>query len=146
MANGTLKPATEVTKWAWEIHKDADALLHSRLQGFMAFNAILGGGYFLSLRQIQDASEGLIAFIPPIAASLATIFGLIFLIYTRRMVKGIRELKRKILLDDDIYKIYYGDHLTSKRVGYWFAYGIPWALIALWIILFGIGIAISVRG
>lgn len=140
-----LKAPSEITRWAWDIHKDADALLHSRFQGFMAFNAILGGGYFLSSRGLQVPSDEISQIIPPIIALFGMGLGVIFLIYTRRMVQGIKRLKSEVLLQDDVYQIYYGNYPTEDGIKYWFAHGMPWALITLWGILLAIGSLLAMR-
>ncbi|MBX9662875.1 hypothetical protein [Novosphingobium sp.] len=135
----------DTIRWAWDIHKDADALLHSRLQGFMAFNAILGGGYFLSSRITQAPPDEIMRFIPPIIAFFGLCLGLVFITYTRRIVQGIKRLKSNYLLHDPVYKIYYGDYPTEDGVKYWFAHGMPSALIALWVILLAIGSLLATR-
>jgi hypothetical protein len=123
------KTPSDQVRWAFDIHKDADALLHTRLQGFLAFNALLSGGFFLTERGVhEDHCLAILAALGPI---LGFFIGLLFLAGTERLVKGINALKDTYLLKDPVYETYYGAK-KRPRVSYWFAVGAPLWLLVFW--------------
>lgn len=98
--------------WAWNIHKEADTLLHSRVQSFVTLNAFLLAGHFAAIRLVDN---------PSISKSYVLcicLFGIVisvgFRFFAIRLMRGIRYLKDNYLLKLDIYKRFYGKEVASR--------------------------------
>jgi len=121
-------------RWAFEIHKDADALLHARLQGFLALTALLAGGFF-GLVAYGGDRRLLVVLIGAIGFA-GIVLSVLFSIGVGRMVEGILALKKNYLFKDPIYRDYYGaaniDGGGAAKHGYRFATTLPRLLILLW--------------
>lgn len=130
------KIPSDAVRWAFEIHKDADALLHSRLQGFLAFNALLAGGFFLTAREPLD--NGIASALAVLPCAVGLTIGLLFPRGIARIVDGVIRLKEKWLIHDPAYRLYYGDHNVAPdgkvKLGYGFAKGAPWVILGFWIV------------
>ncbi|HRD26794.1 MAG TPA: hypothetical protein PLO65_00680 [Caulobacter sp.] len=128
------RDAAAELRWAWELHKEADNLLHQRLNGFVAVNAFLAAGYFFAT---EAAYNGKPAHSFVLGISVAGVFlGPVFLGIIRRLVRGIGHLKQEHLFHDEIYSLYFGKRSKGPFV-YWFAYGVPGILTLLWLAALG---------
>lgn len=126
----------EVMRWAFDVHKDADALLHSRLQGFLTFNALLAGGFFLSVREQADHwVTNMVAFLP-CATGLAISHH--FPKAVARIIAGIIKIKETWLIHDEVYRAYYYGNSNVTPDGkvtltYSFALNAPKIVFWFWV-------------
>lgn len=122
-------------EWVWAIHKEADVIIHSRIQALVSLEAILLASYFASISLGKPDKLGFIF------AILMCIIGLsissAFCFLQRRIINGIIDLKM-ILLKDDAYRLYYRD----ERPTYVFVSGVPYLFVVIWILV-GMATAIS---
>jgi hypothetical protein len=132
---------TELRKqvqWAWEIHKDADATLHGRINAFVSVQAFLFASFSLlcTIDHQTQVTGLLIIFIviAGIASSIAFSFS------QQRILAGIEHLKSEYLIPkDNLYAGYFGakEGLSfdrSKKVRYNIARIAPFVFLGLWVL------------
>lgn len=120
-------------QWAWELHKEADNLLHQRLNGFVAVNAFLTAGYFFATQAVYDGRPAGTFMMGISLAGL--VLAPLFVGVIRRLVNGIRYLKEEHLFHDAVYSAYFGNRKPG-RFFYGLAYGVPLILFGLWLLAF----------
>jgi hypothetical protein len=98
---------------AWEYHKAADELLHSRSEALMIAQAFLIVGYFQVLTSEAFSRRTDMSFVIVLVAVavLAVIVTLILMRVNGDLSRGIRLLKEKYLDQDDVYS----DYLAAVR-------------------------------
>jgi len=112
MTNRANKDATKCIR-AWEIHKDADQQLHSRLGFFTASQSFLLAAYVSSVSK-SDSWKDYLALNSVFIAVLGLSYSVIFFIGCRKLIKGIEYLKDKYLCrEDDVY----AEYLVAARGG-----------------------------
>ena len=138
-------PPEEMAK-VWEIHKDADATLHSRVNVFVSTQAFLFAGFaaFLALDLEENKRNHLLLVVFVVGVMSA----LVFMYSQNRILTGIEYLKNQYLLEHDkIYSDYYWAkekvrkpaYTNPKPVKYRVARGVPWAFLLLWVVVYGFG-------
>lgn len=111
-SNETMPPPPEEMAKVWEIHKDADATLHSRVNVFVSTQAFLFAGFaaFLAL----DLEENIRNHLLLVVLVVGLISALVFMYSQNRILTGIEYLKNQYLLEHD--KIY-SDYYWGERKG-----------------------------
>lgn len=105
-AEAASHPPREDIIRAWEIHKDSDALLHSRLASFASSQSFLVTGYVIAVANMETPTSYLSA-LSYMIASLGLLYAVIFLAVCSFLVSGLRRLKKKYLRFDPVYYSYY---------------------------------------
>ena len=131
----------EEIRWAWEIHKDADATLHGRINAFVSVQAFLFASFsLLCTIDHQTQVTGLLIIFIVIAGVVSSIA---FSLSQQRILAGIEYLKSEYLIPkDDLYAGYFGAkekalRLTfdrSEKIRYKFARLAPFVFLALWVL------------
>lgn len=136
------EPTAENLAMAWDIHKDADALLHNRLNAFLVVQALMFGAYFVAVDLNAAASVRVyyqtVIFLTGCAVSIG------YWRLSQRMIHGILLLKNEVLLPHiPIYNLYYRG--LEKHRGtpanmyaspsYNLHQWSPWIFFALWCLL-----------
>lgn len=135
-------PGEADVEMAWDIHKDADGLLHNRLNAFLVVQALMFGAYFVAV-DLNDATTVRVYYQTVIfLAGCAVSIG--YWRLSQRMIRGILRLKNEILLPHvPVYARYYRGleaHRGTKPEDYrapnyalhqWS----PWIFFALWCLL-----------
>jgi hypothetical protein len=87
---------------AWEIHKDADSLLHSRVNSFFIAQTFFVPGFVLAFNSTSFGSS--------IVAVLISVIAIVICVETYRLnkslIKGITMLKNKLSDENPVYKEY----------------------------------------
>jgi hypothetical protein len=124
---------------AWEFHKDADSLLHSRISSFVLAQSFLVLGYIGSIASVLQHRHPTIVRLAIIL--LAMFYTITFWSICGWLFHGMENLKAKYLLEDDVYKIFY-NHVPNKPGEGLFRYFIPHGLPALTLV-FWLALAIA---
>jgi hypothetical protein len=104
------------TKRAWEIHQNADTLLHSRLSAFAIAQSFLVSGHVLSVNGLLIKATSYTIFLANAIAVLGVVSSVLFLMICSRLVMGLERLKKDYLLPNDpVYK-HYLLRITGMRV------------------------------
>lgn len=111
-----LTSAHEDMKRAWEIHQNADTLLHSRLSAFAIAQSFLVSGHVLSVNGMLLKANAYTIFVATSIAVLGAVSSLLFLMICTRLVMGLERLKKDYLLPNDIVYRHYLLRITGARV------------------------------
>lgn len=99
---------------AWEIHKNADALLHSRLSAFAIAQSFLVSGHVLSVNGLLVRLNHYDMFLAIAIAILGLVSSFLFIMICTRLVFGLERLKQDYLVPND--PIYAHYHLRTRGV------------------------------
>lgn len=136
-------PARDEILLAWDIHKDADHLLHNRLNAFLVVQALMFGAFFVAVQ--ISGNGGIPAFLYQgvvFVASIVICVGYWWL--SQRMIRGILHLKENYLLPHlPVYEGYYRSLDQEKgrsvaRLRYPIHQFAPWLFMAVWFVLMGL--------
>lgn len=142
VSNKQFDPTPENIAIAWDIHKDADALLHNRLNAFLVVQALMFGAYFVAA-DLNDAPAVRVYYQTVIfLAGAAVSIG--YWRLSQRMIRGILRLKTEVLLPHvPVYERYYRGIEASQDVApkdykephYGLHQWAPWVFFILWCLL-----------
>ena len=140
--NEQFDPTPENIAMAWDIHKDADALLHNRLNAFLVVQALMFGAYFVAV-DLNDAPAVRVCYqVVIFFAGAVVCFG--YWRLSQRMIRGILRLKAEVLLPHvPVYERYYRAIEASQGVAperykdphYGLHQWAPWIFFVLWCLL-----------
>ncbi|MCP8894350.1 hypothetical protein KYK29_05360 [Shinella daejeonensis] len=132
--------------FAWEIHKDADALLHHRINAMLIMESIFVAAFFV----VADLEGGKGLSYQLCIGAVAILVSLYCWRMNRRLIFGVLHLKRTYLLSDpdSPYTGYYralDHHIRSVRPwmknvpmadpNYDKLNVLPWLFVVLWLML-----------
>jgi hypothetical protein len=140
-------PSKDDIEFAWAIHKDADGLLHNRLNALLVVEALMFGAYFVAVGLNEVAAVKLyyqsVIFIAAIAVSAG------YWRLSQRMIRGILLLKNEYLLPgSSVYAAYYRGleqwrkqrnpqaTILHRPPNYHLHQWTPWVFVAVWLLLF----------
>ncbi|MEQ8589689.1 MAG: hypothetical protein RIB70_07990 [Roseitalea porphyridii] len=111
---------------AWRYHDAADELLNGRIQSFLIAQAFLIVGYAQILTASSFVERIDLKLILLAISCLAIVLTIVMKTLAAQLSRGIRELKRKYLLDendgDQVYKAYFsavrGDGVNTSLDGF----------------------------
>lgn len=86
---------------AWEIHKDADAQLQSRLSSFATSQSFLVTGYIISLDKAANGFGHYMAWVSWLLAVLGIAYAVCFLFVCNQLIGALDHIKREYLLPHD---------------------------------------------
>lgn len=97
----------QTREFVWNVHKEADSLIHARMQTFVTFEASLIGALFTIVILSKDPTQSWYFKVIVVLVGLLTCFA--FMLLNRRIIKGVIRLKKEYLSKSAIYKKFYGD-------------------------------------
>jgi hypothetical protein len=99
---------------AWEIHKDADAQLQSRLSSFATSQSFLVTGYIVSLDKAANGFGHYMAWVSWLLAILGIAYAVSFLFVCNQLIGALDHIKREYLLPHDRL---YSEYTTALWTG-----------------------------
>jgi len=99
---------------AWQYHKEADTLFHSRLTSFVTSQSFLVTGYMVSFSIPNTFPVWYSILLRALVAVLAMGYSASFFAVCNYLYLGMQELKHKYLYKDPIYETYYFHRHTSE--------------------------------
>ena len=110
----TPKPNGPDIDKAWEYHKEADALLHSRVESFFVAQAFLIAAFVYLL--VEDEQRRFIA-IGWAVMTLGLVITIAILNLNRRLIRRITALKHNYLRHDPVYPKYMLSLPSDAKIG-----------------------------
>lgn len=98
-------PLAERHRFAWDIHKDADTILHNRMNALLVVQALMFGAYFVATD--FDATRGDRTTYQIIIFGASILINLGYWRLSQRIIAGILRLKEKYLLRYEPYRTYF---------------------------------------
>jgi hypothetical protein len=121
---------------AWQYHKDADYIFHSRIGSFVLAQSFLVLGYIASLS--SNLQHHYPAIVRVAIIGLAVCYTLFFWAVCAWLFRGMEALKERYLRHDDVYKTYY-DHTPNKPgegpIRYFIPHGLPTVTLIFWTVI-----------
>lgn len=98
---------------AFEIHKDADLLLHNRINSFILSQSVFIGGFLILLNSYRaNQVDEIFKFLIPIIPFIALSFCFIYNHFCHRLVNGMETYLKSYLFEKDIV---YRNYLMAAR-------------------------------
>ncbi|WP_067223117.1 hypothetical protein [Stappia indica] len=119
----------QTREFVWNVHKEADSLIHARMQTFVTFEASLIGALFTIVILSKDPTQSWYFKAIVVLAGLLTCAAFLFL--NRRIINGVIQLKQEYLLKSTVYRKFYG----SAPPGYILPRYLPVLFAGLWVVL-----------
>lgn len=151
---GHRAPSPKEIEQAWDIHKDADNLLHNRLNALLVVEALMFGAYFVAVDLAQAPPVRLYYQSVIFIAAIAVSYG--YWRLSQRMIRGILLLKNEFLLPHmPVYAAYYrglekwretktAKPSVPKPPHYHLHQVTPWVFVVIWVLLFGMAVFSSI--